>query len=80
MRGPLIFGKSPMGALIFGANNFEKKPAKPIFLRIWGKNKTIFFFHFLGGTPIFGGLEKNIRPLPINNEPSLSTREHPFRV
>ena len=43
-----------------------KKPAKPIFLRVSGKNKTKKFFqkNFPGGALIFGGLGKNIRPPP----------------
>ena len=53
-----------------------KKPAKPTFQRVSGKNKTKKNFSkkfFLGGALFFGGLEKqNLRPPPpINNEPSL---------
>ena len=50
-----------------------KKPAKPIFLRVSGKNKTKNFFPRGRGALIFGGLEnKDLRPPPINNEPSLT--------
>ena len=40
-EGATFFGKSPMGGpLIFSKKFFYKKPAKPIFLRVSGKNKT----------------------------------------
>ena len=76
MRGPLFFGKSPMGGHLFLAKIFYKKPAKPIFLRVSGKNKTkkIFRKKFSrGGATFFDGLENKNLPLPlsINNEPSL---------
>ena len=64
-EGATFFGKSPMGGHLFLANLFNKKPAKPIFLRVSGKNKTkkIFEKKFLGGALFFGGLEnKNLRP------------------
>ena len=87
MRGPLIFGKSPMGGHLFLASPIFKKPAKPIFLRVSGKNKTKKNFDkkFLGGALIFGGLgrggplifgkvrePKSPAPLHINNERSLN--------
>ena len=52
-----------MGGTFLAAPIF-KKPAKPIFLRVSGKNKTKKKFdkNFLGGALIFGGLgNQNIR-------------------
>ena len=75
-----------MGCHLFLASPIFKKPGKPIFLRVSGKNKTKKNLdkNFLGGPHISGGLgreghlflarfaNQNLRPpLHIDNERSL---------
>ena len=76
LRGATFLASRRWGGHLILARKILKKPAKPIFPRVSGKNKTKNFSEniFLRGGTFFGGLEnKNLRPpLPINNEPSLT--------
>ena len=60
------------GPLIFGAKNL-KKPAKPIFPCVSGKNVTKMFFEKNFHLCLAASKIKISAPLTINNEPSLNT-------
>ena len=64
LGGHFFGGSRRWGGHLFLARKNLKKPAKPIFQGVSGKNKTKKFFRkkFPGGALIFGGLEKKSPP------------------